>query len=397
MDGTSPELPTTNPSRRRGPRRVPALRERHEGAGSSTVSRVIATDPHRLFLFPNAMREMRRRAGCGSLLDLSRLLPSIPYIRLAKIERGEVFAKASELAAIAAALGIDNPAALLIDVEDPNFSVALWAELRGERLALNRAGEELAMLLAAAFRARRASDPELTLARLQGDYGLAPVIVSRIENAVKPIDRWNADTLSAIAAVLGIDSPKMIGKHVLGAWESGVLDAWLARIPGAREREARTRERVRALRTELARLPAAQGEARTGRPAMASSPSLASSAGRLQVQGVPLGDGLIEPYPNPQHVAPPPGTGPKAYALRMSRASLGAAIPAHAVLIVDPDRTPLQGGLAVLREEKGLRVLSVTTDSDGHLYGHSSNPKKDIPLDAVPTSALAMVVAILLG
>ena len=220
---------------------------------------------------------------------------------------------------------------------------------------------------------------------------------------MKPVDRWNVETLSAISAVLGMDSPGLIEQHVRDALKRGALDEWLARIPGAREREARTRKRVRALRTELAHLsvrPAMRDGERSGHagasPPGAPAPTLAPT-GQLQVMGVPLGDGLIEPYPNPQHIAPPPGIGAQCYALRMCRASLGVAIPANAVLIVDPDRYPLQGGLAVLREEKGLRVLGVTTDSEGHLYGHSSNPKKDIALDAVPASGLAMVVAILLG
>jgi hypothetical protein len=120
-----------------------------------------------------------------------------------------------------------------------------------------------------------------------------------------------------------------------------------------------------------------------------------TSGRALPVLGVPLGDGLIEPFPNPQHIAPPPGTGAEAYALRMCRASLGAAIPGGAVLIVDPERIPASAGLAVLKEGEGLRVLALSTDREGRMIGHSSNPEKTILLDAVAPADLAMVTAVL--
>lgn len=88
-----------------------------------------------------------------------------------------------------------------------------------------------------------------------------------------------------------------------------------------------------------------------------------------------------------------PGT--SGYALRMCRPSLGAAIPGNAVLIVDPDRHPSNGGLAVLTEENGLRVITVTIDREGHMHGHSAVPEMQISLDAMPRDRLAAVTAIL--
>jgi len=79
----------------------------------------------------------------------------------------------------------------------------------------------------------------------------------------------------------------------------------------------------------------------------------------------------------------------------MCRASLGAAIPGNAVLIVDPDRAPVHGGLVVLRESEGLRVLALSSDKDGTLIGHSTNPEKQIVLDTVSPDDLAMVTAVL--
>ena len=362
----------------------------------------IPIDPYRAYPFPNAIREERKRAGYSSLLALSQKMPEIPYIRLSKIERGEVFAKPAELLSIAATLGLEDASRLLVDVEDSDFSVALWAGLSGEKIELNREAEELAMLMAAALRARRAQDPELTLARLNEEFGLPAVIVSRIENAAKAFDRWNANTLSSVCAILGVKSRKDLARHLRASFERGELAAWLNRIPGALEREARTRHKVAELRTKLGQLEEryssyrAPASSHNNEPAK-RTPQPASEPLSLQVLGVPLGDGLIEPYPNPHHVHAPDGSGPNAYALRMCRASLGAAIPAQAILIVDPDRTPLSGGLAILREKEGLRVLAVTTDREGRLCGHSSNPEKDIALDTVAPSDLQLVTAILLS
>lgn len=355
----------------------------------------IAVDPFRAIVFPNAIREQRRRKGFEALLALSEKLPGIPYIRLSKIERGEVAAKAQELQAIGAVLGV-NPATLLVDVEAEGWSIALWTGLRGEAMPTPREGEELAMLLAAAFRARRADDPSLTLARLNSDYGLPAVIVSRIENCAKTPDRWNAATLKGICAVLGAENPRDLPALLHAAHEAGALSPWLARIPGAYEREMRTRARIADLRAELSHLSASSPMPLLQK--VAQMPAGAPLGQReITVHGAPMGDGLIDPLPSPQTVIAPAQAGPNAYALRMCRATLGAALPGQAILIVDPDRFPVQGGLAVLTEGDARRVLTVTIERDGHLLGHSLNPEKQIPLDATDPANIAMVVAVLLG
>lgn len=357
----------------------------------------IAIDPYRTILFPNAVRERRLEAGISSQLALSALVPRLPYIRLSKIERGEVFARAEEMLCVAEVLGLNDPADLLVDVDAPGFSMTAWAGARGDGRVMAREAEELAMLLGAALRRLRAGQPALTLARLQEEYRLPSVIVSRIENAVKPFHRWNTETISGLCALFGAPDRAGLIALLWGEFAIGALAEWLERIPGAAEREERTRERIAALRVEMARIK------KDARP-IGKQPTLSSSVRRegagssgelLQVMGVPLGDGLIEPFPNPQYVAAPPGSGQNAYALRMCRASLGAAIPGSAVLIVDPARVPMTGGLAVLREGEGLRVLALSSDKQGRLIGHSSNPAKEIPLDTVPTADLATVTAVL--
>ncbi|MDQ4421169.1 helix-turn-helix transcriptional regulator [Sphingobium sp. DEHP117] len=359
----------------------------------------IVSDPYRTILFPNAVRERRLEAGIASQMELCTRLPQLAYIRLSKIERGEVFARATELWAIAGALGLDDPADLLIDIDAPGFSIEAWAGERVAASALARETGELAMLLAAAVRRLRAGQPALTLARLLEEYRLPAVTISRMENAIKPFHRWNAETIGALCALFGVPDKTGLIALLWSEFETGTLEEWLARIPGASEREARARERIAALRTELARMKK-DGRTVGSQLPDAAAPSVPregqrTSGRHLPVLGVPLGDGLIEPFPNPQHIAPPPGTGVEAYALRMCRASLGAAIPGGAVLIVDPERIPASVGLAVLREGVGLRVLALSTDREGRLIGHSSNPEKTILLDAVAPADLAMVTAVL--
>lgn len=375
-------------------RLLPALSRTAQPVSLDTP-RAIPLDPFRALVFPNAVREQRRRKGYEALLALCERLPDIPYIRLSKIERGEVFAKASELQAIATVLGV-APEALLVDVEAPDWSIALWAGLRGEATGHNREAEEQAMLLAAAFRARRADDPELTLARLQEHYGLPAVIVSRIENVAKTPDRWNAQTLAAICAVLEIGDSRELPARLRAAHTTGALDAWLARIPGAADREEKTRLRIAALRRELGRLPLPT-PAPLLRVADGQQQTPLFAARMLPVLGAPVADGLIDPLPGGESVPAPHGSGPNAYALRMCRPSLGAALPGHAILIVEPDRFPVRGGLAVLREGDARRVITLTTDRKGHLLGHSINPDMELLLDATDPADIAMVSAVLLG
>lgn len=395
------QLPTPNDRLGRGDARIHA-------------ASAIIFDPFRGLVFPNAIREQRRRQGWESLLTLAGSLPNIPYIRLSKIERGEVFAKASELIAIAAALDVEAES-LLVDVAAPDYTISRWAGLRGEAVRVDPEAEELAMLLAATFRARRSNAPELTLARLQSEYGLPAVIVSRIENAAKTLDKWNTQTLHAVSAVLGIAGARDLPRYLRDQHASGTLDAWLVRIPGAADREARTRARVAALRGELKNPSPVMPEPKPSPhvPPDNAQKQQTNVARRLILCGTPVADGLIDPRISPkdgsadhvtagldataEYVAAPAGAGPNAYALRMCRPSLGGAIPGHAVLIVDPDRFPVHGGLAVLTEGEMRRVVTLTTDREGRLTGHSLNPEKCLPLDDIPPADIAMVTAVLLG
>jgi transcriptional regulator with XRE-family HTH domain len=364
------------------------------GQDQVTESAVTEIDFHRALVFPNHVRKFRKQLNIGSLLELSERLPTITYIRLSKIERGEIFARADELHALAEALGIE-PENLLIDVDDPAFDIAAWAEpLHGPSPA-DPEGERGAVLLAAALRARRAGDPALTIAAIEQDYGIAPVILSRIENALKPLDRWNEDVRTALRRLFAAEDDAVLIARIEAMHADGGLDAVLPLVANTEIRLAKSRTRIAALRKELA-IPASDAPALV----LAPAPRIAATADGdtvivrlLPVFGSPLPGGLISQTPTDARVEAPRGAGPRAYGLRLGRPSLGAGLPGRATLVVDPDRYPATGGLAVVREEGGLRVLSVTADRHGRMLGYSENPDLEVAIDTLAPADVAAVLS----
>jgi transcriptional regulator with XRE-family HTH domain len=347
----------------------------------------VAVDLYRAFVFPNRMREQRRAHGFPKLLPLAARIPDIPYIRLSKIERGEVVPRPEELRRVAAALKI-APAELLVDIDAPGFDIARWAEPFADA-APDLAEERFAVLLAAAVRARRAGDPALTIAAIERDYGLPPVNLSRVENAHKTIGRWNAATRAAILALFDAADEAELRARVEAQHRAGTLNGLAAVIGNPAAREERTRERI----ADVAAALAQAGDAAEATPPRGAATAAGAAAVRLvAVTGAPLPDGLIADVPTGEQVEAPRCAGPRSFALKVCRATLGCGLPARSVIIVDPDRIPAPGGLAVMREESGWRLLSVGLDRDARLVGYSTTPALDIPLDEIAPSRLASVV-----
>lgn len=356
--------------------------------------RPITIDRYRLFLFPNRIREVRRQRGFPKLLQLSAELPDIPYIRLSKLERGEVVARGKELSAIAAVLGVP-PAALLVDIDAPGFDMARWAEPFFDEADLDPAEEVFAIKLAAAMKARRAGDKALTVAVLDRDYGIPPVILSRIENAFKPLSRWNAATVAAICRVLGVDDEAALRRRIEARYQAGELDPWLSGIAEPAVRIEKSRMRIAALAAELAPTGPGAPPAPVPRALGLAPPPERAAVRLLRVHGAPRADGLIDPVPAAElSVEAPRAAGPRAFALRVCRPSLGPGLPAHGVMIVDPDVYPLTGGLAVLREPEGWRLLAIGFDRNGQMRGFSLNPDLDVPLADRDPADLAAVLSV---
>lgn len=350
----------------------------------------IPVDLHRCFVFPNRMREQRHAAGHARLLRLAAAIPEIPYIRLSKIERGEVMPRPDELRRIAAALGI-APAALLLDIDAPGFDIARWAEPFVDGTPPDLAEERFAVLLGAALRARRTGDPALTIAAIERDYELPPVNLSRIENAQKTFDRWGAPVREALFGLFAVPNETELRGHIAALHATGALDGFLAAIASPALRHERSRARIAELAAAL----------ETPAPVEAPTPVVAAillAAGTAQVRlvpvlGAPLPHGLIADTPTTEKAEAPHAAGARAFGLKVCRATLGGGLPGQAVVIVDPDRFPAPGGLAALREEAGWRLLSVGSDRDGRMIGYSSNPALELVLDDRDPAQLAGVIA----
>lgn len=355
----------------------------------------VIVDRYRQIVFPNRLREMRVRHGQHALLPFAASIPEISYIRLSKIERGEVWARADELVRIAHALDI-APRSLLLDVDSPRFDMAAWFAPFAEGAALDDADEaRIALLLAAAVRARRAGDPALTAAALDTRFGIPAVILSRLENAQKGLARWNAQTIAALCMLFDVADEAALRAQIAADHAAGRLDPFLAAIPGEAQRIARTRQRVAALDRELS----------TAAPP-ANAPAKPAAVRSIPVYGTPLGHGRIARTPAGAPIPAPGHAGPNAFAMRTGPATLGGGLPGQAVVIVDPDRYPQAGGLALVRDRAdaapydatdgaagAYRVLSVTVDRAGVLHGYSLNPAFEIALDSLPPADVAAIVA----
>ncbi|WP_114955037.1 helix-turn-helix domain-containing protein [Sphingosinicella terrae] len=367
----------------------------------------IIPDRFRQFIFPNRMRELRRRHGFPKLLALAAMLPDIPYIRLSKIERGEVVARPDEIVRIAGLLGVE-PTDLLIDVDSPEFDMASWSEPFQDSRAPDEEEERFAIMLAAAMRIRRAQSSELTIAALDKVYGLPPVILSRIENAFKTLDRWNDATVRGLCRVFGVENARALRQLVQDRYRHGLLDDQIGAVADPEARLRKTRERVSRLAEALATsvaapVPAVPGvpqpfetasERPVARPARLDRPDSSGAESRLvPVLGVPIAGGLIAPQETGHLVEAPRAAGPRAFGLRICRPSLGLGLPGSAVVVADPDVFPASGGLALLREQDNYRLVAITFDRNGAMIGHSVNPDMEIAVDAVDPSDVAAVLS----
>ncbi len=278
--------------------------------------------------------------------------------------------------------------------------------------------DRFAVELAAALRIKREGDRAFSIAAIERDYGIAPVILSRLENASKTFDRWNEQTVRALCRLFGVADVRALRAHVADLRAEGALAGHFDLVANPAIRIAKTRGRVAALRSELAGnaaspiasavrykalqprrvVPAAEAIER-----LEASPVItairASDVAVVRVVPVfevPLPDGLIDRKATDDTVEAPRRAEPRAYGLRACRPTLGPGLPAHATLVVDPDRFPSSGGIAVVREEGGLRLLIVTFDRQGRMIGYSTNPEREVALDTLDPSDVATVVSVAL-
>lgn len=359
-------------------------RRPHAGAAPGGEVQV---DLHRAYIFPNRMREQRRSHGYPKLLRLAAAIPEIPYIRLSKIERGEVVARPDEIRRIASTLAI-APAELLLDIDAPGFDIAVWAEPFEDGSPANLEEERFAVLLGAALRARRVSDSALTISAVEREFGLPPVNLSRIENAQKPFARWNTATQAALYALFGVSSETALRQLVAARHGAGTLDAFIPKVSDPTARHERSRARIAELAAALQEMPAPPPPT-VPRP----GPAAVGSVRLIPVHGGALPHGLIADTVTSETIEAPHMAGPRAFGLKVGRATLGGGLPGQATVVADPDRLPAPGSLAALREEAGWRLLTVGSDRAGRTIGYSVNPELEIPLDDCDPARLAAIVS----
>jgi transcriptional regulator with XRE-family HTH domain len=379
-----------------------------QGQRAGAAGDAVAIDPYRSLLFPNHIRRLRKTLGYPKLLAMAERLPDIPYIRLSKIERGEVFAKPDELAAVAAVLGV-APADLLIDIDAPEFDIAQWAAELRDWEPVDPDKDRGAVLLAAAVRAVRVQDAGLTIAAIEQRFGIAPVILSRLENAFKPLDRWNGPTVAALCRMFGVRNVQALRKAVATMERKGLLEPYLGLIADPAIRIGKARARIADLRAALSRAPEPARARRTGgsqtaapppRPVepvpshVPDAPSADQAIVRLvPVFGAPLADGLIARTPTGAWVEAPRAAGPEAYGLRVCRPTLGLGLPASATVVVDPGRFPSSGGIAAVQDGDGVRLLAVTFDRQGRMMGYSESPSHEVVIDLLDPAQVATVIS----
>lgn len=378
--------------------------------GTAKIPGQIVYDPYRAFIFPNNLRVLRKQNGFPTLLALSAKISEMPYIRLSKIERGEVVAKATELTRIAGELHVD-PLELLVDVRSDDFDMAEWAGDLIDPEALDRHEEEFAVLLASALRRRRSTDPGLTIAALNDDYGLPSVMLSRIENAQKTVERWNDQTIRSICRLFDVDGVPALREVVTASYNSGELADYVSVIDNPEHRIAKTIAKVTELWTTLSNASGARPvfsvvpkvsvvdvapepeSMVTVTPPVPVGQDITVSPRLVPVFGGVLPDGLVARIPTDDMVEAPRGAGPRTWGLRVFRPTLGIGMPARAIVLVDPDRFPASGGLAVIEEDQGFRLLMVTTDRHGGMVGYSENPPREVAVDDIHPSKVAAVIS----
>jgi transcriptional regulator with XRE-family HTH domain len=347
----------------------------------------LEADLYRNIVFPNRIREQRNLRGFLKLFALAATIPTLTYIRLSKIERGEVFARSEEIRWIASALGVD-PLDLLINVDSIDFDIAVWSAPFRDAAIIDSSEEvRFALLLAAALRAKRTDDESLNAAAMAREYGIPPVVLSRLENAFKCVSRWNDETIASLCRLFRVGNMNDLESLILSQYQAGDLDAYLDYLPTSATRIQRTKRRIAALREELT-LPLLIEQ----KPPIQEIEPLIFRR-RIPVFGVPLADGLVAMSATGDDVEAPSFAGPRAFGFRIGRATLGGGLPGQATVIVDPDRFPQAGGLALVRETGGHRVLAVAIGKDGAMIGYSVTPPQEIALDNLLPEDVASIVA----
>ncbi len=341
-------------------------------------------------VFPNQVRVTRQKVGFATLSDFHNRV-GLTYTRMLKIERGEIFPTSAELKVIAECLNVPV-GELLIDETKASFDREAWAREHIEAKLENRGGNIEAMRLGAAVRVKRQALGRSTTN--MKEFGLPAATVSRIENADRPIERWDATVQRGIAKVLGARNARRSMQIVNVMYERGELDEMLSTLFSPASIEERNRKRLRALLAELPDTVAADMLDSIG----GTEVELRHGADNLlTVSTSILADcGVFKLAPSNRTIRVPAGAGRAAFAIEMAEAVLGPGLPKGSVIVADPHQNPVAGDLVVIREEaqREAVVLSTAAGDEG-LIGFSLMSDEPMKLNLLPVGqVLAKVVVV---
>lgn len=338
-------------------------------------------------VFPNAVRDVRERRGFDTLRAFEDKV-DVTYTRLAKIERGEIFPTPVEMKSIARAMGVPV-ASLLIDPTDPSFDREAWARDHIEAKLANRGGGIESMKLGAAVRVKR-----LAMGRSTTDmkeFGLPAATVSRIENADRPIERWDSSTQKGIAKVLGARGNSGAMRIVADMFDAGDLDDMLKTLFSPDAIQERNNKRLRVLLSDLPGKRIAQLRAGLDTVERVDATDI------VVLSGSAGGNGRFSVAPSDRHVAFPDGAGKSSIAVEVAEAVLGPGLPRGTVIIADPDQALADGDVAVIlsADRTEARLLSIGSGENG-LIGFSMAMDStvviaDLPDDAVVARMISAV------
>jgi len=329
-------------------------------------------------VFPNAVRDVRMKKGFDTLRAFGPKVDDVNYTRLAKIERGEIFPTAPEMRSISRALGV-QVSTLLIDPSTPGFNREAWAREHIEAKLENRGGGLDAMKLGAAMRVKR-----LELGRSTTDmkeFGLPAATVSRIENAERPIERWDAGIQRGIAKVLGVRGNASVTNRVDEMFDEGSLDQMLHDLFSPEAIDERNKKRLRSLLAEL--------DTKKAQQMLHDLDSVAVMSGKA------TDDGRFSISASERRVHLPEGVGPDSVAIEIVEPVLGPGLPRGTVVVVDPSQKVGDGDVAAVLSKGGnsVRMLSVS-EVEGQLVGYSMASEEQIDLSDLPRgSRVARMVA----
>lgn len=306
-------------------------------------------------VFPNALRDVRRHKGYQTLIDFHETVQDkITYSRLAKIERGQVFARADELMTIAKALGTP-PSKLLFDVTDPTFDREAWAKENVEASMSYRGGNIEDMRLGAALRIRRKELGRSTSGMKA--YNLPAATVSRIENADRPFTRWDEVTKAGVRRAFGVQSMNEVGQIISRYEKDGRLAEMMHDLFSPEGLAERQNKSLTSLLSELSELPGTKTKrlrdsiasmiARASNDYATPEFDVSSTAAMVPVFEGVSADGLMRLRPTKEKVRRP-NKGVGGFAVKIDYPVLGPGLPAGSRIVFEEiDRSDITEGMVV--------------------------------------------------